>query len=109
MEDHSAIHQEVVNHFKGLYEDKPTVKVELKDIGLAKLPRETKDHIERPVTPEEVKIAVWSCDSKKAPGYDGFNFGFIKKMWDIVGQGATSHPSSRACRPMRSLTLPRSP
>lgn len=34
---------------------------------------------------EEVKSAVWACDSSKAPGYDGYNFGFLKRTWDTVG------------------------
>ncbi|GKV09906.1 hypothetical protein SLEP1_g21339 [Rubroshorea leprosula] len=35
-------------------------------------------------TEEEIKEAVWDCDSSKAPGPDGCNFGFIKAMWEIV-------------------------
>lgn len=34
---------------------------------------------------EEIKSAVWSCESSRAPGYDGFNMGFIKKMWNSIG------------------------
>jgi len=30
---------------------------------------------------EEVKAAVWDCDSYKSPGPDGINFGFIKYFW----------------------------
>lgn len=33
-----------------------------------------------------MKRAVWACESTKAPGYDGFNLGFIKKMWGVVGE-----------------------
>jgi len=32
---------------------------------------------------EEVRIAIWGCDSSKSPDPDGFNFGFIKSCWDI--------------------------
>ena len=45
--------------------------------------------IERCVTAEEIKEAVWSCDPSKAPGYDGFNFAFIREMWGIVGPAFT--------------------
>lgn len=34
---------------------------------------------------EEIKEAVWSCDSHKAPGYAGYNLNFIKKLWHVVG------------------------
>ena len=33
---------------------------------------------------EEVKAAVWGCESSKSPGPEGFNFGFIKSCWDIL-------------------------
>lgn len=33
---------------------------------------------------EEMKKKVWSCDSSKVLGYDGFNMGFIKSMWSIL-------------------------
>lgn len=33
-------------------------------------------------TEEEIKRAVWGCDSNKSPGPDGFSFAFIKANWD---------------------------
>jgi len=30
---------------------------------------------------EEVKHAIWDCDSYKSPGPDGVNLGFIKHFW----------------------------
>jgi hypothetical protein len=38
----------------------------------------------RQFTVEEVKQAVWDCDSFKSPGPDGINFGFIKQFWHIL-------------------------
>ena len=28
--------------------------------------------------------AVWSCGPDKAPGFDGFNFKFIREMWEML-------------------------
>ncbi|GAU38645.1 hypothetical protein TSUD_276840 [Trifolium subterraneum] len=36
----------------------------------------------KPFSSEEVKAAVWDCDSYKSPGADGVNFGFIKDSWN---------------------------
>jgi hypothetical protein len=38
----------------------------------------------KPFSVEEVKAAVWDCDSFKSPGPDGVNFGFIKEFWDVL-------------------------
>lgn len=33
---------------------------------------------------EEIRRAVWDCESSKSPGPDGFNFFFIKEFWGII-------------------------
>ena len=33
---------------------------------------------------EEVKNAVWACGVDKAPGYDGYNFKFIRETWEVI-------------------------
>lgn len=33
---------------------------------------------------EEIRKAVWDCDSEKSPGPDGLNFKFIKQFWQIL-------------------------
>ncbi|GKD59503.1 hypothetical protein Tco_1297012, partial [Tanacetum coccineum] len=43
-----------------------------------------RDYLERLVTLEEIKEAVWDCGSSKAPGPEGFSFAFVKKYWDII-------------------------
>ncbi|GKA54135.1 cysteine-rich receptor-like protein kinase [Tanacetum coccineum] len=39
--------------------------------------------LELAIEENEAWEAVWSCGSDKAPGPDGFNFKYIKKLWDI--------------------------
>jgi len=41
-------------------------------------------------TEEEIREAVWSCDSTKSPDPDGFNFGFIKFCWDVIKKDVLS-------------------
>ncbi|GKV09172.1 hypothetical protein SLEP1_g20714 [Rubroshorea leprosula] len=33
---------------------------------------------------EEIKNAVWDCESSKTPGPDGFNLKFVKCMWEDI-------------------------
>ncbi|VFQ84375.1 unnamed protein product [Cuscuta campestris] len=39
-----------------------------------------------PVTPEEVREAVFDIGNDKAPGPDGFTAAFFKDQWDLVGR-----------------------
>ncbi|GJV92737.1 hypothetical protein Tco_1540550, partial [Tanacetum coccineum] len=43
-----------------------------------------RDYLERLVTHEKIKEAVWDFGSSKAPGPDRFSFAFVKKYWDII-------------------------
>jgi len=38
----------------------------------------------RPFLSEEVKQAIWDCDSYKSPGPDGVSFRFIKQFWSVL-------------------------
>lgn len=40
--------------------------------------------LERDVTNIEIKKAVWECGIDKAPGPDGFTFGFFRHFWYLV-------------------------
>ena len=33
---------------------------------------------------EEVQQAVWACGTDKAPGFYGYNFKFIREMWEVL-------------------------
>ncbi|GKC63860.1 RNA-directed DNA polymerase, eukaryota, reverse transcriptase zinc-binding domain protein, partial [Tanacetum coccineum] len=43
-----------------------------------------RETLERQVTLEEIKEAVWDCGSSKAPGPDGYFFAFVKKYWGTI-------------------------
>nr|GEY06861.1 hypothetical protein [Tanacetum cinerariifolium] len=46
---------------------------------------EQNDDLEREVSNEKIKRAVWDCGIDKTPGPDGFTFGFYRRYWDIIG------------------------
>ncbi|GJS10728.1 RNA-directed DNA polymerase, eukaryota [Tanacetum coccineum] len=43
------------------------------------------DDLEREVSREEIRRAVWNCGDNKSPGPDGYTFEFFKKYWDLLG------------------------
>ena len=49
-----------------------------------RLGRDQADGLEAPFSKDEIKAAVWDCGGDRAPGPDGFTFGFIKHFWSIL-------------------------
>ncbi|GJS62447.1 RNA-directed DNA polymerase, eukaryota [Tanacetum coccineum] len=42
--------------------------------------------LERNVSYDEIKRAVWDCGINKSPGPDGFTFGFFRRYWKLIDQ-----------------------
>jgi len=71
----------VFNHFATHYRASTVVRPGVEGLNFRKLSYSQAGNLVRPFTLEEVKQAVWDCDSYKSPGPDGINFGFIKDFW----------------------------
>ncbi|GJT07251.1 RNA-directed DNA polymerase, eukaryota [Tanacetum coccineum] len=41
--------------------------------------------LERYVSHDEIRLAVWDCGVNKSPGPDGFTFEFFRKFWKVIG------------------------
>ncbi|XP_072060354.1 uncharacterized protein [Arachis hypogaea] len=64
--------------------------VSFKDGLVNQLEREEVEALELLPSVQEVKEAVWECESSKAPGSDGYNMNFIKKCWNEIGTEFTA-------------------
>ncbi|XP_021996282.1 uncharacterized protein LOC110893484 [Helianthus annuus] len=60
------------------------------DLFVKRLRNEDANHMVRPVTSEEVKLAMFSMGNDKAPGPDGYTAAFYKHAWPIIGQDVAS-------------------
>ncbi|GJW89939.1 RNA-directed DNA polymerase, eukaryota, reverse transcriptase zinc-binding domain protein [Tanacetum coccineum] len=59
------------------------VLVDERDFG-NRITMEQNEDLEREVSKEEIKRAVWDCGIDKAPGPDGFTFGFYRRYWNLI-------------------------
>jgi len=73
----AAVFNHFSSHFKAINVDRPAME----DLDFRKLSADESSALTRPFTLEEVKTAIWECDSNKSLGPDGITFGFIKQFW----------------------------
>jgi len=76
----AAVFSHFSNHFKSIRADRPVME----GLQFRQISREESASLINPFTCEEVKRAVWDCDSFKSPGPDGVSFGFLKDFWDLL-------------------------
>jgi exonuclease III len=82
------IKEAAVRHYKHLYTaDIQSNEEDIADL-LFNIPSlispEDNDILLKPITEEEIIKIVWSMESDKAPGPDGFSIHFYKICWDII-------------------------
>jgi len=76
----------IISYYKKVYSKQECTRFDINSLGLNQLTQSQREDLEKPVTREEIDMAISSCDPSKAPGYDGFNLKCIKKMWIIIGE-----------------------
>ncbi|XP_072060393.1 uncharacterized protein [Arachis hypogaea] len=64
--------------------------VEFRDGVVNRIDEEESIALERLPMTEEIREAVWDCESSKTPASDGYNMNFIKKCWDEIGADFTT-------------------
>ncbi|GAU42656.1 hypothetical protein TSUD_398610 [Trifolium subterraneum] len=82
LEGVSSIRQAVFSHFASHFKNSNVGRPGVDNLQFKRLDHSESSSLTKPFTENEVKSAVWDCDSYKSPGPDGINFGFIKDFWD---------------------------
>nr|GFD28945.1 RNA-directed DNA polymerase, eukaryota, reverse transcriptase zinc-binding domain protein [Tanacetum cinerariifolium] len=84
LENPTDVKQEFFNHFRNTF-DRPSDHRATVDMSFPNtLSAAQQEDLERDVSKEELKRAVWDCGINKSPGPDGFSFGFYRKFWFII-------------------------
>ncbi|GKV29208.1 hypothetical protein SLEP1_g38154 [Rubroshorea leprosula] len=78
------IKEEIATHFEKMFMEEDWVRLTLQGLHFKQLSVEQNEALTAQFEEEEVRRVIWECDSSKAPGSDGFNFNFIKRMWDVM-------------------------
>nr|GEZ24150.1 RNA-directed DNA polymerase, eukaryota [Tanacetum cinerariifolium] len=85
MESPHLVKHEFFEHFKNRFEKPNKSRILLERDFIKRISLEQNDDLEREVSNEAIKRAVWDCGIDKAPEPNGFTFGFYRRYWDIIG------------------------
>ncbi|GAU51891.1 hypothetical protein TSUD_416760 [Trifolium subterraneum] len=84
VEEVSEVRQLVFNHFSNHYRRTRNNHVDISGLCFKSLSVEEGAELTKPFLLEEIKKAIWDCDSFKSPGPDGVNLGFFKDFWEVL-------------------------
>nr|GEW67416.1 hypothetical protein [Tanacetum cinerariifolium] len=85
MESRHLVKHEFFEHFQNRFEKSNKSRILLERDFVKRISLEQNDDLEREVSNEEIKRAVWDCGIDKAPGLDGFTFGFYRRPISLIG------------------------
>ena len=82
-EDKEVVKDKIRDFFKARFEGVVGLQVRLDNVSFNSIYVADNKMLVSPFSEEEVKDGVWSYDSLKSPGLDGFNFELIKLCWEF--------------------------
>lgn len=85
-EDREDIQNIVTEYFEDLFQASATAGELSEEEKVNQVTDAQNRELEKPITREEVKNAVFAMYPDKSPGYDGLNPGFYQAYWDIIGE-----------------------
>nr|GEV86550.1 putative RNA-directed DNA polymerase, eukaryota, reverse transcriptase zinc-binding domain protein [Tanacetum cinerariifolium] len=83
-EDPKVIKMEMFRHHKNLFAKGSLARPTFCCDRIEKVTEVDARRLEREFSEKEVWEEIQGCGGDKAPGPDGFNFKFIRKMWEII-------------------------
>ncbi|GKV32054.1 hypothetical protein SLEP1_g40687 [Rubroshorea leprosula] len=80
----SRMKEEIASFFEDIFKEEQWDRPKLEGVSFKQISQLENDHLVGAFSEEEIDAAVRDCDSSKAPGPDGFNFGFVKNVWELI-------------------------
>lgn len=80
----------VKEHFAVFFKESNTCRPMPEGILFKFISERDKRWLERSLGEEEVRDAMWSCDSNKSAGSDGFTIEFYNQNWDLLKKDVLS-------------------
>nr|GEX88333.1 RNA-directed DNA polymerase, eukaryota [Tanacetum cinerariifolium] len=72
-------------HFKARFKKPVNHRLKINFLFSKRLSDVQASDLERRVSRDEIRLAVWNCGENKSPSPDGYSFEFFRKYWNLVG------------------------
>nr|GEX45103.1 RNA-directed DNA polymerase, eukaryota [Tanacetum cinerariifolium] len=85
VDEPNRVKEEFRSHFANRFQDTGRSSSRLNFRFPSRLTADQISELEKPVSSDEIRKAVWSCGENKSLRPDGFTFEFFRKFWDSIG------------------------
>nr|GEU29659.1 RNA-directed DNA polymerase, eukaryota [Tanacetum cinerariifolium] len=84
VDEPSMVKREFFNHFRNRFDKLDGIRAITHMEYSRRISLDKRSELEGEVSNDEIKRAVWDCGTDKAPGPDGFTFGFYRRFWYLI-------------------------
>ncbi|GKV12840.1 hypothetical protein SLEP1_g23934 [Rubroshorea leprosula] len=107
IEEVSRLKEEIAAFYENLFMEEQEERPKLEGVCFKQVQPEDNRQLIEAFTADEIKAAIWECDSSKAPGPDRFNFRFVKSEWEVIKEDVIEflqefHKNSKMVRGLNS-------
>nr|GEV05307.1 hypothetical protein [Tanacetum cinerariifolium] len=83
--DPHIVKEAFLNHFAARFKKPTSSGPKINFLFPNRLAQDQAKDLERSISRDEIRVAVWNCGDNKSPGPDGYTFEFFKKYWGLIG------------------------
>jgi hypothetical protein len=80
----AEVRQHVFYHFQNHFRKVQYSRSDISGLSFSTISELDREELTKPFLLEEIKSAIWDCDSFKSPGPDGVNLGFFKDFREVL-------------------------
>nr|GEW06255.1 putative RNA-directed DNA polymerase, eukaryota, reverse transcriptase zinc-binding domain protein [Tanacetum cinerariifolium] len=81
----NKVKEAFLKHFEARFKKPVNHRLKVNFLFSKRLSDVQASDLERRVSRDEIRLAVWNCGENKSPGPDGYSFEFFRKYWNLVG------------------------
>nr|GEY39606.1 RNA-directed DNA polymerase, eukaryota [Tanacetum cinerariifolium] len=85
VDDPRRVKEEFCSHFATRFHAPSGIRNKINFLFPNQLSSDQAFELEKQVSTDEIRTAVWACGENKSRGPDGFTFEFFCKFWDTIG------------------------